>query len=190
VRVLWLAAAFGAPGWVAPTFTFLLVLGVPVVLVVAWAFEITPEGLKRTEQVPREESITHVTGNRLNYLVTGLLVLAVAFMAVDNYLLDDRPSESHAAAPPAESAAHPPPAAQTSESAALPNSLAVIPFNNMSPNESARSATRWSARRFELSSSSLGSPRLRRSSLSTGISAANGPRLRGCSEAHSKNRML
>ena len=49
---------FDAPAWIVRTVTFLLILGLPFVLVFAWAFEITPDGLRRTRDVAPEASIT------------------------------------------------------------------------------------------------------------------------------------
>lgn len=57
---------FGAPDWVMPIFTALLVLLFPLVLVFAWAYELTPEGLKRTQDVPREQPIRHIADRHLN----------------------------------------------------------------------------------------------------------------------------
>ncbi len=49
---------FNAPDWVMQVFTFLVILGFPLALVIAWAFELTPEGFKREKTVDRAESIT------------------------------------------------------------------------------------------------------------------------------------
>jgi Tfp pilus assembly protein PilO len=49
---------FGAPEWVLKSFVVLLLLGLPLVLFSAWAFELTPEGIKREKDVERSESIT------------------------------------------------------------------------------------------------------------------------------------
>src|SRR4030088_957901 len=46
---------FHAPEWVAQTLIMLVVLGFPVALIIAWAFEMTPEGIKRTENVSPDE---------------------------------------------------------------------------------------------------------------------------------------
>jgi hypothetical protein len=78
--------ALRLPEWTSTFVVVLLLLGLPAALVLAWAFEVTPEGIKRTHEVLESESITHLTGQKLNYIVTGLLVGAVAFMAADNYL--------------------------------------------------------------------------------------------------------
>ncbi len=68
---------FDAPDWVLQMFAVFLVLGLPVALILAWAYELTPSGLERTKDVPLEESITHLTGQKLNYIVGGLLVGAI-----------------------------------------------------------------------------------------------------------------
>jgi len=80
---------FAAPGWVMPAFTLFLALGFPVALILAWAYEITPEGVQKTRAVPPEESVRQLTGQRLNYVVTALLALGVAVLVVDNYLIGD-----------------------------------------------------------------------------------------------------
>jgi TolB-like protein len=130
---------FNAPTWVAQSITFLLIVGFPMVLVIAWAFEITPEGIKRTHDVPREESITHATGQKLNYVLTGLLALAVVYLVIDNFSEDSGRQAAEQLVPAATvgSAEGPTENAVTAdrESAPLPNSVAVIPFTNLSPRE-------------------------------------------------------
>jgi len=131
----------GLPGWFAPTVLVFLAIAFPVVLVVAWAFELTPEGVRRTADVSRDDSITHVTGQRLNYIVTGLLAVAVAFMAVDNYLLDG--SDTPLASPAARTSSGPTddegvataagPTEPARATSVLPNSVAVLPLDNLSP---------------------------------------------------------
>jgi TolB-like protein len=130
---------FDAPAWVMPTLTFVLILGFPIVLIVAWAFEITPEGIKKTAHVPLEDSITHVTGQKLNYLVTALLAVAVIFLVIDNYVLDEsaepRASGDGIAMETRPTAVSAVVDAAPSGSAVLPNSVAVLPFLNLSPKE-------------------------------------------------------
>jgi len=43
--------AYHAPEWILPIFITVIALGFPVALILAWAFELTPEGLKRTEDL-------------------------------------------------------------------------------------------------------------------------------------------
>ena len=53
---------FGSPDWVLKTFVVVLLLGLPLALFFAWAFEITPEGVQRERDVDRSQSITPQTG--------------------------------------------------------------------------------------------------------------------------------
>ena len=75
------------PEWTMTFVTVLVIIGFPLALLLAWAYEVTPEGIKRTKEVPLAKSITHLTGQKLNYIVTALLVVAVAFIIFDNYYL-------------------------------------------------------------------------------------------------------
>jgi len=104
---------FEAPQWVLQTITFVVILGFPLALILSWAYEITPGGIKLERDVTAEESITHVTGRKLDFAIIGALVLALGFV-VYNYVLED------------------------GEVAAgiLPNSIAVLPLENISPDPS------------------------------------------------------
>ena len=55
------------PEWTATFVTVLLMIGFPLALIFAWAFELTPEGLKKERDVDRSQSITRVTGRKLDY---------------------------------------------------------------------------------------------------------------------------
>lgn len=72
---------FGAPDWVLKTFIVFLLLGLPLALFFAWAFEMTPEGVKREKDVDRSESITHSTGRKLDFVIIAALVVAVGYFA-------------------------------------------------------------------------------------------------------------
>jgi TolB-like protein len=72
-----LLPSFGAPAWVFRVLVLLVVLGFALAVVFAWAFELTPEGLKRTHEVPHEHSITHLTGRKLDFAIIGLLIAAL-----------------------------------------------------------------------------------------------------------------
>jgi TolB-like protein/Tfp pilus assembly protein PilF len=68
----------------------LLVMAFVPTLVFSWIYELTPEGLKRTSEVDRGESITHLTGRKLDYLVIGVLVAAVVLLLIDKFALAPR----------------------------------------------------------------------------------------------------
>ncbi len=73
--------ALSLPEWTVTFVVMLLLLGLPIALILAWAFEVTPEGIKKTAEVPAEQSITSSTGQRINYLIIGSLAAAVIFLA-------------------------------------------------------------------------------------------------------------
>jgi TolB-like protein/tetratricopeptide (TPR) repeat protein len=68
------------PDWVDRVVTVFLLIGFPVVLIFAWAFELTPEGLKLTRDVDPDESITPKTGKKLEHTTIALLALLVLFL--------------------------------------------------------------------------------------------------------------
>jgi len=67
---------FEAPAWVMKVFVVVIVLGFPVALILAWAFELTPEGIKRAEDVTPEDSITRKTGRKLIGITVALALIA------------------------------------------------------------------------------------------------------------------
>ncbi|KAA9131538.1 hypothetical protein F3N42_09480 [Marinihelvus fidelis] len=119
-----------APDWVFSTLLIALGIGFPLVLVFAWAFELTPEGVKRERDVDRQQSITHNTGRRLNRVIMATLVLAVGYLLVDKFILTDTAPAQQVADNMAESADTRAP----SEPAGNAVSVAVLPFVNMSAN--------------------------------------------------------
>jgi len=78
---------FEAPRWVLQTLTFVFILGFPVALILAWAYELTPEGLKKEKDVDRSESITHITGRKLDFTIIAVLVLALVYFGFDKFVL-------------------------------------------------------------------------------------------------------
>jgi TolB-like protein len=77
--------AFGAPPWVLKSLFALMLVGFPIVVFFAWAFELTPEGVKLEREVDRERTITGHTGRKLDRAIIVLLLLAVAWFAWDRY---------------------------------------------------------------------------------------------------------
>lgn len=80
----------GAPDWAMKVFVLIAIVGLPIAFIFAWAFELTPEGLKRTVEVAVGESITPQTGKRLNVIVIGLLVAALSVSVFLNLRQDTR----------------------------------------------------------------------------------------------------
>ncbi|MEJ2534860.1 MAG: hypothetical protein P8008_05190 [Gammaproteobacteria bacterium] len=121
-----MAPALRLPGWVLSALAFFLILGFPVALVLAWALEITPEGVKLDRNVARKASIRQVTGRRLDQFIIVLLALAIAYIIVDKVVLD--PSREQAVAEAARAEIRAPIETNTVRA----NSIAVLPFENMS----------------------------------------------------------
>lgn len=122
------ADSFGAPGWVMKMFITLLALGLPFAILFSWAFEMTPEGLKKEKEVDRSQSITNVTGQKLNNAIIGVLVIALGYFAIDKFVLDPKRDAE---------LAEPSPALSMKQQSAGPalsekESIAVLPFVNMS----------------------------------------------------------
>ena len=81
---------FGAPDWLPRSVVVLLAVGLLPVLVFAWVYELTPEGLKRERDVERTESITPETGQRMNRAIFVLLLLAIGCFVLDRFVLTPR----------------------------------------------------------------------------------------------------
>ena len=76
-----------APDWVMQVFLLAVAVGFPFAVLFAWAFEMTPEGIKREKEVDRDQSITHQTGRKLNRTIIVVLAAAVAILLVDKFVL-------------------------------------------------------------------------------------------------------
>jgi TolB-like protein/Flp pilus assembly protein TadD len=112
---------FGAPDWLPRSIVILLVIGFVPALIFSWVFELTPQGLKRDEDVPAEQSIGPKTGRRMNRVIIAVLVLAVGYFAVDKFVLNPGREKSAARVSSSESNA-----------AANAKSVAVLAFANLS----------------------------------------------------------
>jgi TolB-like protein len=80
---------FGAPEWVLKVVVVLLLLGLPIALIFAWAFEMTPDGVKLEKDVDRSASITPETGKKLNALTIAALAAAVILLGADRFMQSD-----------------------------------------------------------------------------------------------------
>ena len=108
----------GAPDWVIRALAVIGLVGFPFALFFAWAFELTPEGVKRESEVDRSQSVTPQTGKKLNGVIIGLLLVIIVLMAVERLFYagaggpDDEPGMAEA-----------------------PKTIAVLPFADLSQAE-------------------------------------------------------
>jgi TolB-like protein len=123
--------SFGSPPWVMKTTLVLLAAGLPFALIFAWAFEMTPEGIKKEKDVDRSQSITHHTGRKLDFAIIAVLLIALGYFAYDKFVLS--PDALQGAVAPAETVAAD---AETATGQADEKSVAVLPFVNMSEDAS------------------------------------------------------
>lgn len=106
--------ALHLPLWSLTLVAVLLAIGLIPVLIFAWAYELTPEGLKRESEVDRSRTITHVTARKLDYITVGMLALVLAVVVADRTLLDRAVVERRSSDAPHEF------------------SIAVLPFEDLS----------------------------------------------------------
>jgi hypothetical protein len=81
---------FGAPEWLPRSIVILLAIGFIPALIFSWIFELTPEGLKRDEEVAPEESIAPQTARRMDRMIIVVLALALGYFAFDKFALAPR----------------------------------------------------------------------------------------------------
>ncbi len=104
-------APLSLPDWADTLVIVLLLIGFVVAIFLAWAYELTPEGVERTKPT---ESIPARPRRTLDIAIIALLALALGFVLLDNYVLSNRQAES---------------------GQFLRTSIAVLPFTNLSPDE-------------------------------------------------------
>jgi TolB-like protein len=103
---------FEIPNWAVRLVVLIILIGFPIALLLAWAFEITPEGIKRTEEVTPHESITPRTGRKLDLLIVILLLVLICLFGWQHFrAAPNAPAKSLAVAD---------------------KSIAVLPFENFS----------------------------------------------------------
>jgi len=92
------------PDWIGPAILGLLAIGFPIALVLSWFYELTPEGISLEKDVAAAESVTHITGRRMDFIVIALMAAALIMFAYDKW----------------------------SARGPIDQSIAVLPFENMS----------------------------------------------------------
>jgi len=101
--------AFELPNWILQAFLLVAALGLPVAIILAWVYDLTPRGIERTDDVSMPDPVTPLTGRKLGFAVAGLAILSVGFFVLANYFR------------------------LTGEPTSAPNSIAVLAFANRSP---------------------------------------------------------
>ncbi|MBC2837809.1 hypothetical protein [Robiginitalea sp. SC105] len=111
--------AFDTPPFVLKAFIILLALGFPVNLVFSWVYDVTPDGIKKTDDLPESKTPSGIKGRRLNRVIIGFLSLAVVLLLYNQF---------------GRSQAEPDKTPNTQiESDITVKSIAVMPFRDNSP---------------------------------------------------------
>ncbi|MGD8347169.1 MAG: hypothetical protein PVI83_07970 [Lysobacterales bacterium] len=120
----------GLPDWALRLVLGILLLGFPVALVLAWVYELTPDGIRRERDLEGNEEIRHETRHKLNIAVIGAVALAVAVFGIDR-LLPERsggPDQQ-----PGSMQMQPSKPSSNAQQAVPSASIAVLPFADLSP---------------------------------------------------------
>ena len=96
------------PNWCVRLVIVLLLFGFPIAMILAWAFELTPEGIVRTEDVPVEKSVVRKTGRKIDTLLIVVLLGVIGFLVFQRFHKSD------------------------ASSGRMEKSIAVLPFDNFS----------------------------------------------------------
>lgn len=104
---------FEAPPWVFKTLTFIIAIGLPIWMIFSWVYEITPEGLKKTVNISKDQSITEDTNKRLNIIIIITLIIAIVVAFVHNPMPNTSSKTMY------------------NSDLMLDKSIAVLPFKNM-----------------------------------------------------------
>lgn len=114
------AEPLGFPEWVHSFIIVLIGVGFPIALIFAWAFELTPDGVKKTEDVDVKQSITKDTSRKLDFIIIGALVLIIGGLVyTGEFVVPGNDPASDLAI----------------EKESLPPSIAVLAFEDFSPNK-------------------------------------------------------
>jgi TolB-like protein/Tfp pilus assembly protein PilF len=101
---------FEIPNWAVRLVVLSIAIGFLIALTLAWVFELTPEGIKRTEEVPPDETMTRRTGRKLDFLIIAVLLLVIGLLVYQRLN----------------------PKGPTETSTVSEKSIAVLPFDNRS----------------------------------------------------------
>ena len=109
------------PDWSVTLVTVFVLSGFPLALIFAWAFELTPAGIKLEKNVDRSASIRHITGRNLDFIIIVVMALAIGYFVYDEFVIE--PAQKEALATDS---------AQEIVATEVRQSIAVLPFVNMS----------------------------------------------------------
>jgi TolB-like protein/Flp pilus assembly protein TadD len=121
------------PEWTVTFVIVLMLLGLPVALFLSWAYELTPEGVKRSEEVASSGETLQATRRAFDWIIIAGLLLVVAIIVADRWWFTTEPGTSGelatVAGPPVSEAG----AGQADGTEPMSLGVGVLPFHNLSP---------------------------------------------------------
>ena len=124
------------PVWANRLVLMLMAVGFPAVVIFAWVYEVTPEGLKPTAEVPHGHSIRRLTGRRLDRAIIAVLAVALAYFVADKFLISKRLAAPQPVASVSQGSTERTSTAPVAPAfAPPPHSIAVLPFVDMSEHQ-------------------------------------------------------
>jgi TolB-like protein len=113
----------GLPDWTITFIIALVVIGLPIALIIAWAFELTPEGIQKSKDIVITDSVTNSTGKKLNGLIISVLSLLIVFLLIERFFFATTTSTNVNSQQ------------ATSTATISKKSVAVLPFADLSQNK-------------------------------------------------------
>ena len=115
----------------------ILLLGIIPAAIFAWAFEITPEGIKHEKDIQRDDSITNITAKKLDIVTIGLLIVAIGLFGLDRLVNEGAPTVQSAGVVAESTVSEVTsdeniPVLLKNNKSVSKKSIAVLPFVNMS----------------------------------------------------------
>ena len=120
-----IATNYGAPPWVMGVVITFVVAGFPIALFFTWTFALTTDGLRKESDLLKVDTLTRTSGHKLDYITMALLAVVVGMVSLDRYM--PVPAGQEVVTKPVQAPAEPEP-----EPVIVENSIAVLPFVNMS----------------------------------------------------------
>jgi TolB-like protein/Tfp pilus assembly protein PilF len=124
-----LEEALHMPEWFDTMVVSLLLIGFPIALFFSWAFELTPEGVKREKDILRDESITSMTAKKLDYVTIAAIIILIGFLSWQQFNLNTNSPNTQSDETSNSSLTF---AKETMMNGVLKNSIAVLPFADLS----------------------------------------------------------
>ena len=123
---------YGLPDEAIRFVVTLLAIGLLVAVILAWVYELTPEGIKREKDIDRSQSVTPATGKKLDRIIMIVLGVALVFFVIDKFIFDPQRDAERLEIATEQAVEE---AIADAENAPPDNSIAVLPFENFSGNE-------------------------------------------------------